>query len=201
MTSKPASRNARAMIFAPRSWPSSPGFPTRTRTFRSPFLLLPSDLSLARALAMSCPPCCVLIHRRVGIRSHRFPKGVADFAERDIALHRVEDDGHQVGPGEGRVLQRVDAGNHPFRVSFPADFPGAGDLLPFDLLVDLQERYGEFLVALVAVDPHDPLLPFFQEPLVVVGRVDDLPLRIPALDGLDHPPHLVHLPDLRNRLP
>src|SRR3989304_449938 len=174
MTSKPASRNARAMIFAPRSWPSSPGFPTRTRTFRSPFLLLPSDLSLARALAMSCPPCCVLIHRRVGIRSHRFPGG---------------------------VVQRVDAGNHPFRVSFPADFPGAGDLLPFDLLVDLQERYGEFLVALVAVDPHDPLLPFFQEPLVVVGRVDDLPLRIPALDGLDHSPHLVDLPDEAHRLP
>src|SRR3990172_2001362 len=171
MTSKPASRNARAMIFAPRSWPSSPGFPTRTRTFRSPFLLLPSDLSLVSALAMSCPPCCVLIHRRVGIRSHRFPEGVADFAERDIVLHRVE------------------AGNHPFRVSFPADFPGAGDLLPFDLLVDLQERYGEFLVALVAVDPHDPLLPFFQEPLVVVGGVDDLPLRIPTLYGLDHSPH------------
>src|SRR3972149_1737262 len=200
MTSKHASRNARAMIFAPRSWPSSPGFPTRTRTFRSPFLLLPSDLSLARALAMSCPPCCVLIHRRVGIRSHRFPEGVADFAERDIVLHRVEDDGHQVGPGEGRVLQRVDAGNHPFRVSFPADFPGAGDLLPFDLLVDLQGRYGGVLGALVAGGPPAPLLPLFQEPLVVVGGVDDLPLRIPALYGLDHSPHLVDPPDVGHSL-
>src|SRR5258708_109650 len=32
MTSKPASRSARATSFAPRSWPSRPGFATRTRT-------------------------------------------------------------------------------------------------------------------------------------------------------------------------
>src|SRR6185312_3401179 len=31
MTSMPASRRARAMTFAPRSWPSSPGLATRTR--------------------------------------------------------------------------------------------------------------------------------------------------------------------------
>src|ERR671931_2933405 len=34
MTSIPASRSARAMIFAPRSWPSSPGFATTTRILR-----------------------------------------------------------------------------------------------------------------------------------------------------------------------
>ena len=33
MTSMPASRRARAMIFAPRSWPSSPGFATTTLIF------------------------------------------------------------------------------------------------------------------------------------------------------------------------
>src|SRR5689334_20062312 len=31
MTSKPASRSARAMTLAPRSWPSRPGFATTTR--------------------------------------------------------------------------------------------------------------------------------------------------------------------------
>src|SRR3954454_7763889 len=35
MTSMPASRSARAMIFAPRSWPSRPGFATRILSFRS----------------------------------------------------------------------------------------------------------------------------------------------------------------------
>src|SRR4029450_13005868 len=33
MTSMPASRSARAMIFAPRSWPSRPGFAITTRIF------------------------------------------------------------------------------------------------------------------------------------------------------------------------
>src|SRR5216117_3749032 len=35
MTSIPASRSARAMIFAPRSWPSRPGFAITTRIFRA----------------------------------------------------------------------------------------------------------------------------------------------------------------------
>src|SRR3954465_12068824 len=35
MTSIPASRNARAMIFAPRSWPSRPGLATTTRVLRA----------------------------------------------------------------------------------------------------------------------------------------------------------------------
>src|SRR4051794_38544009 len=35
MTSMPASRNARAMIFAPRSCPSSPGFAMTTLIFRA----------------------------------------------------------------------------------------------------------------------------------------------------------------------
>src|SRR5438552_3578123 len=35
MTSKPASRRARATTLAPRSWPSSPGFATKTRMGRS----------------------------------------------------------------------------------------------------------------------------------------------------------------------
>src|SRR4030065_2125446 len=150
----PRPRSAGAMISAPRSWPSSPGFPTRTRTFRSFFPGLPSDLPVSRALAMSFPPCCLLVHRRVGIRAHRIPEGVADFAERDVLPHRVEDDRHQVGPGEGCVLQRVDAGNRPFRVSLSSHIPGAGDLLPVDLLVDLQDRNRKLLVARMAVHPH-----------------------------------------------
>src|SRR5208337_1828219 len=35
MTSMPASRRARATIFAPRSWPSRPGLATRTRILSS----------------------------------------------------------------------------------------------------------------------------------------------------------------------
>src|SRR4051795_4638203 len=39
MTSMPASRSARAMIFAPRSWPSRPGLATTTRIFLVDVLL------------------------------------------------------------------------------------------------------------------------------------------------------------------
>src|SRR3990172_5895797 len=39
MTSMPASRNARAMIFAPRSWPSSPGLAISTLGLRCMFAL------------------------------------------------------------------------------------------------------------------------------------------------------------------
>src|SRR6266508_3536035 len=42
MTSNPASRNARATTFAPRSWPSSPGLATTTRIFRSGIIALAS---------------------------------------------------------------------------------------------------------------------------------------------------------------
>src|SRR5258706_6458029 len=38
MTSMPASRSARAITLAPRSWPSRPGLATRTRIFRSVLL-------------------------------------------------------------------------------------------------------------------------------------------------------------------
>src|ERR1700691_2036114 len=45
MTSMPASRNARAIIFAPRSWPSRPGLATTTR------ILGPVGLDLSAAIS------------------------------------------------------------------------------------------------------------------------------------------------------
>src|SRR5918911_245170 len=43
MTSNPASRSARATIFAPRSWPSSPGLATTTRILRSSVMIVTSE--------------------------------------------------------------------------------------------------------------------------------------------------------------
>src|SRR4051812_45583263 len=53
MTSIPASRRARAMIFAPRSCPSRPGFATTTRIF---LLLLPSAMRAGSLTRLSPPP-------------------------------------------------------------------------------------------------------------------------------------------------
>src|ERR671939_114295 len=47
MTSMPASRSARAMIFAPRSCPSRPGFATTTRIF---LVLVPASTGRASLL-------------------------------------------------------------------------------------------------------------------------------------------------------
>src|SRR5947209_11749280 len=53
----PASRSARAMIFAPRSWPSSPGFATTTRILRAAPVLPPAPAvcSMARGSVERLP--------------------------------------------------------------------------------------------------------------------------------------------------
>src|SRR3954465_1427887 len=51
MTSMPASRSARAITLAPRSWPSRPGFATRTRIFCSAAVIGSAD-----CLYVEAPP-------------------------------------------------------------------------------------------------------------------------------------------------
>src|SRR2546426_11788849 len=78
MTSKPASRRARAMILAPRSWPSRPTLPTRSRTFRALFI---SEL-----------------HPSFAVRAEDLLERAADFAHGGVGAHRLEDRRHQVLP-------------------------------------------------------------------------------------------------------
>src|SRR3954451_20795211 len=62
MTSMPASRRARAMILAPRSWPSRPGLATTTRIFRACVLMarapdgirLLTDREVSRSVMFPC---------------------------------------------------------------------------------------------------------------------------------------------------
>src|SRR5687768_8740946 len=105
MTSMPASRSARAMILAPRSWPSRPGLATTT-----PILPRPSTLagwidaagtaSWAASLLCSCVPF-VIGGGRLPLDLHRhLHRGRVDRADdrrvaRDplavgtVGLHRV----------------------------------------------------------------------------------------------------------------
>src|SRR5437867_8157184 len=78
MTSNPASRRARAMILAPRSWPSKPTFPTRRRSFRSP----PPRSSMASTSEIG--------FLLVVFTQHRF-QSAADLAEGSVRLHRPQD--------------------------------------------------------------------------------------------------------------
>src|SRR5215212_5439579 len=59
MTSMPASRSARAMIFAPRSWPSRPGLAITTRTVRATVQVYEGDprrLASMRLTVVGCSP-------------------------------------------------------------------------------------------------------------------------------------------------
>src|SRR5262245_9486519 len=64
MTSKPASRRARATILAPRSWPSSPGLATTTRILRSAIGL---SLCERRANALA------RLRDRLAVARHQLP--------------------------------------------------------------------------------------------------------------------------------
>src|SRR4051812_4802934 len=108
MTSMPASRSARAMIFAPRSCPSRPGLATTTRIFRSP-------AGMAGAIVANRGP----------LEDRRLPVGPEDLLQRrdDLALaavgpRRLEQRRHEVGPllrgGRAqRAQRRLDAGRVP----------------------------------------------------------------------------------------
>src|SRR3954469_1800700 len=51
----PASRSARAMIFAPRSWPSSPGLAMTTRILRSRFIAVGQYMNVRLTVIGSSP--------------------------------------------------------------------------------------------------------------------------------------------------
>src|SRR5215207_7978852 len=82
MTSMPASRSARAMIFAPRSCPSSPGFATTTRILR-----LDSGLSAAVSV-VACIKRRTLSCRGDPLRAARKARGIVSAGELPGGLDR-----------------------------------------------------------------------------------------------------------------
>src|SRR3954447_3716788 len=83
MTSMPASRSARAMIFAPRSWPSRPGLATTTRIF----LVEAAMPGIIRGVPRSCARPC---RRRAGSGSLRRSMVRPDAHPDAAALLRTE---------------------------------------------------------------------------------------------------------------
>src|SRR3954453_8752686 len=84
MTSMPASRSARAMIFAPRSWPSGPGLATTTRVLRSAAMA-----RMIRGLLGGLLGCSLvaLLLAGSGLSSHAVETTIQDDA---LLLHRPE---------------------------------------------------------------------------------------------------------------
>src|SRR5439155_12099076 len=99
MTSMPASRSARAMIFAPRSWPSSPGLATTTRILRVCVLFTAAaDLmgpARREAAAVLRPPASGALERSRDVRR--------DAARRVREADVHEPDRHRRGARQGRL--------------------------------------------------------------------------------------------------
>src|SRR5918998_5163491 len=113
MTSIPASRSARAITFAPRSWPSSPGLATRTRIFLS--LMLESGLL---------------------VESVNVAQRVADFAERGVGADGLDGRGHRVVAVARGLLQLFERVGDRARVAAGLGALKALALLVADALVD-----------------------------------------------------------------
>src|SRR5690349_17716129 len=93
MTSMPASRKARAITLAPRSWPSRPGFAINTRSFR-PTPPTPSPQSLNDRYFLVLAP--------------HLPQRVAHLAHRRVGADRIDDRRHDVLARPRRVAQPVE---------------------------------------------------------------------------------------------
>src|SRR6185369_17537534 len=108
----PASRSARAMILAPRSCPSSPGLATRMRR--------------RGAELMRSEP------RRVAVDAELVAVDVADLAERDAVLHRVDEERHQVPAVATRAPHVGEARRRTLRVALRLERLHAADLRVLD---------------------------------------------------------------------
>src|SRR3954453_10406480 len=131
MTSMPASRSARAMIFAPRSWPSRPGLATTTRILR---LEPAADISGGSLLDAE-------LHLLVG--------GAVDRAVDDVGAALLERPGVDAGAADAGVeLRGTRLDRHRVR--------GAGAEAPLDLgaLGDGDLRHAAGADVVIVADLH-----------------------------------------------
>src|SRR5512136_114609 len=165
MTSIPASRRARAITLAPRSWPSRPGLAMSTRIF-----LGNVDTSVEEGLL---PDAEGLTH------------DAAHLAEGRTGPHRVDDEGHRVRVALAPLAQRVQGALPLLPVPRSADPPEALEL-------GLQGRFGHpqrlelgLLVHGEVVHAHDRPHLVLDFALVTVRGVRDLLLEVPLPDRRD----------------
>src|SRR2546425_4616596 len=118
MTSKPASLRARAMILAPRSWPSRPTLPTNSRTFRSLFI---SE-----------------VHPSFTVGAKNFLERAADLAHGSVGAHRLEDRRHQVFPAPGGPVEHLESPRVTQPVARRPHRPQTVDLPGLDLGSNLE---------------------------------------------------------------
>src|SRR5262249_47334934 len=123
MTSMPASRRARAMTLAPRSWPSRPGFAISTRIF----------------LVMEWRrPLSDLRDGDFFVGAEGVAHGVADFAEGGVGFDSVINERHQIVFAFGCVAERGKPPCDFIAGTVGAEFVQTLGLAMSDGIIDLQ---------------------------------------------------------------
>src|SRR5512138_1285351 len=181
MTSTPASRSASATTFAPRSWPSRPGFAISTRS-------LP---------AMAAPPS----HRRRLLEpAEHVQEHAVHLADRAVRPRAREERGHEVPRPARRVPQLAQRAAHLRRVAPPLHLGEPRHLPLPDAGVRLVQREGRLLRLREAVHADDHLLARLDPLLLPERLLGDLALDLALLDGADHAAHAVDTLDERRDL-
>src|SRR5882672_3431117 len=154
MTSMPASRSARATTFAPRSWPSSPGFAISTRIFFAIGITSVEERLLPYA---------------EGLAHH-----VADLSEGGLGPYRLEDERHRVVIALAGLAKAIECLRVFSCVPCPSEFPNAVHLGFKRGLGDLERLHIRLLVDDVVVHSDDDPLLVLDFPLVAVRRIRNL---------------------------
>src|SRR5688572_11378487 len=171
----PASRSARAMTFAPRSWPSSPGLAMTTRILDMGFGLRVSGYKLD--------------YRLFHVFAPDIPERVAHFADGGIRPDCFEQQRHGVSGGHRPFAQRVKGPLDAAVVAAAAQRLELGQLRLAGGFVDVEDADRLLVLLDEVVDADDDALAGLDGLLELVGAVGNLALRVPVLDRLDHPAH------------
>src|SRR3990170_8797377 len=139
-------------------------------------------------------------HDRLALLPEDAAQHVADLAEGDVALHALDEHGHQVGFRPGRLVQPLQHLLRPAAVPLGADALQALHLALDDLLAHTQDLRPRLLVVGELVHADDGPLPPVDLHLDAVGVLLDLALLEPQLDRPQRPAHRVDLRDILERL-
>ena len=129
----------------------------------------------------------------------RDPEPVADLADGRVDADRLEDRWHEVVVGPRGGLQPIHRGGPGVGRSFGTDPPNPLDLAALPVGVDPLERWRMDRVVTEPVHADDDLVAVLDRPLDAIGRLLDLALLEPALDGGERSAHRLDLVEVGPR--
>src|SRR6476646_5647038 len=106
----PASRRARAMTLAPRSWPSNPGFAMTTRIFC--IVVVAASRRLPASGWQPVAESWSLYQRYLFVLTPDFAQRVAHLSHRGVGTDAVHQRVHRIPGAARRLLEQVEGPPH-----------------------------------------------------------------------------------------